>query len=310
MGTTVDGGWKQYAAGILGFVLRTYIRYAPGDAFKATAYEKYFKYVAWRPFVAVTRTRHGFRMMTQVADLIASTIYLTGQWEPYVSAYIRQRLRPGDIFVDVGANIGYYSLLASQLVGNTGRVYAIEASPGIYGSLLQNIELNGCRNVVALNAAAADTAGELEIWHAGDRNRGHSTTATWVAMREGMQRESTVRADTMSALVGAEPLRAARLVKIDVEGAERTVLTPLLSSAASLGNDTEWLIELTPGYSKEGQRDADWIFDSFVAIGYSAHVIPNTYDFACYNARPRTARLERLRRLPDHQVDVLFRPPG
>jgi FkbM family methyltransferase len=300
-------GWKRYAAAVLRFTLRTYIRFVPWSAFKMIAYEKFDRYVSWLPYSVITRTRYGFRMVAQVMDLVSSVIYLTGQWEPYLTAYVRRRLRPGDVFVDIGANIGYYSLLASRLVGGSGRVYSVEASTSIYSALLRNIELNGCENIVPINAAASDAAGELVIWLADERNRGRSTTVAELAATEGMKRESTVRADTIDRLVGPEVLRRARLVKIDVEGAERTVLAPLLISSGSLGEYTEWLIELTPGFCKDGQRDADWIFESFVAMGYSAYVIPNSYSIAGWLANTRTADLTRVMKAPEHQADVLFR---
>ena len=53
--------------------------------------------------------------------------------------YLHRKLRPGDVFIDVGANIGYYTLLASQRVGASGKVFAIEANSGTYAKLLRNI---------------------------------------------------------------------------------------------------------------------------------------------------------------------------
>jgi FkbM family methyltransferase len=283
------------------------VRYAPWSALKAGAYRLFERYVGWQPYSVVTRTRYGFRMRTQITDLLSSVIYLTGQWEPFLTAYLRRRLGPDDVFVDVGANIGYYSLLASRLVGKSGGVYSIEASTSNHAALLENIALNGCRNIVPLNAAAADAAGELVIWRAHASNLGRNTTVTTLAMAEGMTPEATVPADTVAGLIGPEVLKQARLVKIDVEGAERAVLTPLLESPASLGKDTEWLIELTPAYSKDGQGDADWIFASFTALGYSAYVVPNSYCISGYLARARQVPLARVTQVPKHQADVLFR---
>ncbi|WTK83170.1 FkbM family methyltransferase [Streptomyces sp. NBC_01511] len=66
-----------------------------------------------------------------------------------LTRWMQGRLRPGDTFVDVGANIGYYSVLAAQLVEARGRVVAIEASPGFRQKLQQQVRLNGCGNVRA-----------------------------------------------------------------------------------------------------------------------------------------------------------------
>ncbi|HEV2703840.1 MAG TPA: FkbM family methyltransferase [Steroidobacteraceae bacterium] len=304
-------GWKRYAAAALRVMLRTYVRYAPWDAFKAAAYRMFERYVAWQPHSAVTRTQYGFRMRTQITDLLSCAIYLTGRWEPFLTTYIRSRLRPGDVFVDVGANIGYYSLLASRLVGSSGRVYSIEASTSNHAALLENIGLNHRNNIVAINAAAAATAGEVVIWQADERNLGHNTTVATLATAEGMKPEASVRGDTVDQLVGPDVFRRARIVKVDVEGAERSVLTPLLGCPTALGDDTEWLIELTPDYLQHGQRDAEWIFNSFTALGYTAYVVPNSYSVSGYLARARTVTLSRVTEAPAHQADVLFRrePP-
>lgn len=74
-----------------------------------------------------------------------------------------ERLKPGDVFVDVGANIGYFSLLASKLVGPGGRVVAIEASPEVFDLLRRNLELNKAHNVRAVNVAISDREGSLQL---------------------------------------------------------------------------------------------------------------------------------------------------
>lgn len=69
-------------------------------------------------------------------DLIQRYLYLFGAWEPHLTGWLRRRLRPGDGFVDVGANIGVFSVLAARLVGESGRVVAIEASADVHRRLV------------------------------------------------------------------------------------------------------------------------------------------------------------------------------
>ena len=90
--------------------------------------------------------------------------FVFGIWEPNLTNFVQQRLRVGDTFVDVGANLGYYSLLASKLVGALGHVVAIEASPAIAAHLTKNLHLNNATNVRVVNAAAADRAGTLALY--------------------------------------------------------------------------------------------------------------------------------------------------
>src|SRR6266545_4932566 len=69
----------------------------------------------------------GVRLLVETDDLIQGYIYLFGVWEPNITDWIRRTLLPGDTFVDVGSNIGYYSTLAARLVGSAGSVVAIDA---------------------------------------------------------------------------------------------------------------------------------------------------------------------------------------
>ena len=86
-------------------------------------------------------TRFGGVMQGNTQDLIQRYLYWFGVWEPQLTCWIKSRLPPRRVFVDVGANIGYYSLLAASLVGDDGQVVAIEASPSIYRLLCNNLEL-------------------------------------------------------------------------------------------------------------------------------------------------------------------------
>jgi precorrin-6B methylase 2 len=94
-------------------------------------------------------------MKGDAKDIIQQYIYYFGVWEPRITGWVSRHLAPGDTFIDVGANIGYYSLLASPLVGKTGTVVAIEASPRTFDDLLFNLELNNVSNVRPVNVAVS-----------------------------------------------------------------------------------------------------------------------------------------------------------
>jgi FkbM family methyltransferase len=267
---------------ILAYAIRpaaiAYVQTAPWSYGKLSIYELYDRYISWLPYQTTVCTRFGGRMRISLPDLISRTIYLTGRWEPVITEYVRSALKEGDTFVDVGANIGYYSLVASRIVCSSGKVFAVEASPSNYERMRQNLSLNGATNIRPINAAASDSRGELTLFLGPPDNRGHSTTVMSLADREGLQPEATVPADTLEELVGKQDLRNARLIKIDVEGAERAVLAPLFTSLEKFSPETEWLLELAPVYSASGQGDVDEIFDAFTSRGYYAYSIPNKYE--------------------------------
>lgn len=290
----------------LRFATRAYIQRAPWAAGKRTAYRLFNSYVGYRPYRATVRTKYGDLMDLSIPDSVSSAIYVTGRWEPVITQYVRSNLKSGDIFVDCGANIGYYSLVASRIVGPKGRVFSIEASKSIYARMLRNVELNGCTNVTAINAAASNEKGELSLYLGNKENLGHSTTVESLAKSEGLVFEDKVPADTLEQLVGAQSLRGARFIKLDVEGAECTVLAPLFDLLGGFSQQTEWLVELSPAFSAGGQKDVDRIYQAFVAAGYTAWAIQNEYRAAFLLHPPANSVLKRLDAPPTDLCDVLM----
>ena len=131
-----------------------------------------------------------------------------------VDAFIRSCLREGAVFVDVGANVGYYTLVASKLVGAVGRVYSIEPVPSTAAVLRVNVELNGCGNIV-VREVAAWSARECLTLKIPASMYGYASV-----VREGTS--VTVVASTLDDILRDETW--IHLIKIDVEGAELEVL--------------------------------------------------------------------------------------
>jgi FkbM family methyltransferase len=240
-------------------------------------------------------------MEVELPDLVSRVIYSTGQWEPLITRYLRGRLKRGDSFIDVGANIGYYTVLASRLVGPTGSVVALEASARIAEQLRRNVALNDIKNAKVLCVAAAAQRGVLELFDGQAANSGHTTTVAETAKKDGLKLSGTVEADTLPNILG-DSLYKAAVIKIDVEGAEREVLGSVFDMLPNL--NAEWLIELTPEHCAGGQADVDEIFNSFTAAGYKAYRIPNSYA-PRFMVHGRGA-IERIMLPPKQQADVLM----
>ena len=105
----------------------------------------------------VVRCHGGFRLLVDPADWIGSPIALRREFEPGLTRLVRRFLKPGGHFVDVGANIGYFSLLASRVLGDSGQVSSFEASPIIRHALMRTIYLNEIAHRVSVYEAA--------VWH-------------------------------------------------------------------------------------------------------------------------------------------------
>ena len=299
--------FESWRIGVVRKLTRAYIEYAYWSAGKVSALRLYNGYVGRRPHCTTVQTRWGDKLEVTLPDLISGVISATGQWEPAITDYVRTRLRSGDTFIDVGANIGYFTLLASRLVGPTGHVYAIEASPSIYRRLTHNVELNRRSNVTAINAAASDRAGELSIYLDSSGNFGHSTTIERLASASRMRPEAIVRSGTLDQLIGDDALRRAHLIKVDVEGAESAVLSPLLGSLSEFGERTEWLAELSPANCPGGQAELDRIYHSFIDAGYVGYAVENAYNAKHYVSNGARFPLRALSAAPRKQCDVLFK---
>ena len=122
-----------------------------------------------------TQTRLGSWMTGSTQDLLQRYIYVFGTWEPDITRWVAGRLRPGDGFVDVGANVGYYALLASKLVGAEGCVVAVEPLPESFVALKANLALNAAMNVRAVNMAASDRKQRLLLYGGAPGNSGPHT---------------------------------------------------------------------------------------------------------------------------------------
>lgn len=107
----------------------------------------------------------GFRLyIYKEKDLLSDGILINNFYEPLQTKVIKDLVKEGDIVVDAGANIGYYTILLSKLVGSTGKVYAFEPSKNSIKLLKKNLKFNKCNNVILITKALSDKEGELSFY--------------------------------------------------------------------------------------------------------------------------------------------------
>jgi FkbM family methyltransferase len=122
------------------------------------------------------KTFYGATMEGNVTDFLLKRICFFGVFEPSLTQFMIRTIKPGDTVVDLGANHGYFTLLMSKLVGETGRVIAIEAFPETRQSLEANLALNRIRNVEVRGVAISDRKGSIEMVAPDPFNSGNTTT--------------------------------------------------------------------------------------------------------------------------------------
>jgi FkbM family methyltransferase len=178
----------------------------------------------------IVRTRYGFRMRIDPSDFIQRTVFYTGAWEDHLAPLVRAFLTTGGLFIDAGANVGYFSLMAADILGDRGRVIAFEASLDTAAKLRANVELNRFRNVECRVACLSDQASTASFFLGPSLNRGASSLRPVPEERETVE----VATQRLDQALTPEEWREVALVKIDVEGAELLVLrgmTGLFESA-------------------------------------------------------------------------------
>lgn len=134
--------------------------------------------------------------------------------------YLTQILSPGKVFIDAGANIGVYTVLAGKLVGETGRVLSFEPGQESFATLAKNVELNQLKQVKLLRTALSDCEGKTRLYHVNNAPNSYSLGSD----SDGDRSFEEVSVTTLDRVVKREQIEQVDLIKMDVEGAEKLVL--------------------------------------------------------------------------------------
>lgn len=212
-------------------------------------------------------TKNNFRMKLDLADWLGQHIFATGEYEPSTTALIQSLLKPGNVFVDVGANAGYFSLLAAKTIGKHGRVYAFEPAPETYKELVNNIHLNQFENIKTYPIAASNYQGSIDFSIAPETHKGLSSFRTIAGSKK-----LTVPTMQLDNVVDF-PLEI-DLVKIDVEGAECRVLSGMNRIIRRCKPD--FIIEISPAFLEEMGDSASLLYEMLIEHQYDPFVINGT----------------------------------
>lgn len=105
--------------------------------------------------------------------IITSELILNGGWEQFETKLFKENVNHGDFIVDLGAHIGYYTLIAAKLVGEKGKVFAFEPDPNNFSLLKRNVEYNGYKNVILINKAVSDKNGNVKLYLSNENTGDH-----------------------------------------------------------------------------------------------------------------------------------------
>ena len=209
---------------------------------------------------------NGTVMMADLSEAVQRLIYFLGRYEPGVSRIITESLKPGDTFIDIGAHVGYFTLLASSGVGPTGKICSFEPMPEVFLDLERNIRLNNLGNVQAVRKAVFDSDRELEIFMP---VAGNSGTATFFKRPNASGSSIKCQATTLDSFINKEGIEQVRLIKMDIEGAEPFALRGM-SSLLSSPCPPDIICEAVPyllEFSSHKQQDLVAFLENFGYVG-------------------------------------------
>lgn len=240
------------------------------------------------------RTRHGFRMAVNLSDWLGRHLYAVGEYEAATTHVIGTLCEPGATVIDVGANAGYFTMLASQRVGNRGQVYAFEPVQINRLRVQENMLLNRTSNVTLRSEAASSRKGTTTFFTGPVDHRGLSSLRPLRNASESFEVQ-TVRLDDF-----VPTDRRVSLVKIDVEGAEQHVLSGMLGIMRRDAPDV--VLEVTDDFLQTMGHSALSLVGMMLAQGYRGYAIEHErllpFDFSNIPGKQFNALFTQRESLP------------
>ena len=197
----------------------------------------------------------GIKLNVSIKNQLGLILYPN---ETSLQNFLKKKLTAGDIAFDIGSNIGYTSILASKLVGEKGRVYSIEPINDNFLILKKNIQLNKCKNIIAIKKAISNEEGEVEFLIPENGEELSMSSMVWNKKSTNVRKQlaKAITIDNDTELGSLSP----KTIKIDVEGAEGLAIEGMKKlitrckpkiylECSNLGRETTWGIMKSLNYS-------------------------------------------------------------
>ena len=214
--------------------------------------------------MATVSTRFGFKMELRLDDWVDQHIYATGLYEDFSASTIAALLSPGDGCVDLGANIGFFTLLMASCVGPHGSVWAFEPCPPTRERLVRNVRLNALSHVTVREEAVSNVDGESEFF-GGTGNHSGIASLRPVSSTDVYK----VRTCRLSKCLPAN--MKVRLIKMDVEGAEQVALLGMMDLLRDQQPDI--VLEMSDEFLKEMGSSSAEMYNLLQQCGYRMYQI-------------------------------------
>jgi FkbM family methyltransferase len=201
-------------------------------------------------------------MILHLEEWIDSQIYFTGYYEVYETLWLQNRLLPGQVFIDVGANIGYYSLIAAKAVGHHGKVICFEPLDRNYKCLKENLELNNFSNIITINKALSFQSDVLKLhFDPTEKNAGMAQ------VNEGGS--FSIEAITLDHYFINQNALDVHCIKIDIEGHEYEALQGMEATLRKFKPMLMIEFDDLVFQDRKNTIELSWMF--LIELGYAPH---------------------------------------
>jgi len=201
-----------------------------------------------------------------------------GVYEPFQTAIFQKLLVKNMTVVNIGANIGYYTLIAAHAVGPNGRVYAFEPEPTNYKILVKNIEVNAYKNVIPIQAAVSDKQGTLKLFLDKFNFGGPSLAEQNVSIKNGYIEVETDSLDNF--IEKYDKALQVDLIQMDAQGSEGLILHGALNIL--LNNNLRIIMEFWPYGLSNMKTDALGLLRRIESYGFKIGLIDETNKCVSY----------------------------
>jgi FkbM family methyltransferase len=225
----------------------------------------------WEGKKTVRLKPHGYRMVLDLAQVHDRWSFLVGQYyEDLTQRLLVDLLRPGESFVDVGANIGHLTLTAAHRLGATGRVLSFEPNPMVYARLSTNIDLNALGTIVrAHNVALGATVGTLRLSVPVEGTGGATLGRLGSEYSGALASQFDVAVDTGDSR--CDEITGPLVIKIDVEGFETFVVQGLAATIAR--NRPALIVEAWPDHLRNSGSSIEALLALAHEMGYHVYAL-------------------------------------
>lgn len=227
-------------------------------------------------FTVLTRLLEGPKIYLDTRDIsITPHLILDGYWERWVSKLFFYTIQPGMTVLDIGANCGYYTLLAAMKVGRMGTVHSFEPNPFHHNNILKSLSINGFSNTYLHKVALSNKNGEIDLYVPIPENIQEQTdtgSASLFRSNLNTSKFETIKVPAVELSSYLPNLTKVDVIKLDIEGAEPLVMESLFKIIDNSGS-MEIFMEYYPKRWVTQGYDPELILNGFLERGFCFHII-------------------------------------